>query len=77
MPNKPPPPIALFEDMERARRIARSWKPLDQLSPDDAEIVARAIAEGIAQGRRHGLEMGQCICQQKSAPALTCANASS
>jgi hypothetical protein len=45
--------------MERAREIARSWKPLDQLSPADAEIVARAIAEGIARGRRHGLEMGQ------------------
>jgi hypothetical protein len=77
MPIKPPPPIALFEDMERARRIARSWKPLDQLPPEDAEIVARAIAEGIAQGRRHGLEMGQCICEQKSAPALTRAHASS
>ena len=77
MPIKPPPPIALFEDMERARRIARSWKPLDQLSPDDAEIVARAIAEGIALGRRHGLEMGQCMCERKSAPTLTCAHASS
>jgi hypothetical protein len=77
MPIKPPPPIALFEDMERARRIARSWKPLDQLSPDDAEIVARAIAEGIALGRRHGLEMGQCICERKSAPPLPCAHASS
>jgi hypothetical protein len=60
MPVKPPPrPIALYEDMERAREIVRSWKPLDQLSPADAEIVARAIAEGIARGRRHGLEMGQ------------------
>jgi hypothetical protein len=59
MPIKPPPPIALYEDLERARQIARSWKPLDQLSPADAEIVARAIAEGIARGRRHGLEMGQ------------------
>jgi hypothetical protein len=59
MPIKPPLPIALYEDMERARQIARSWKPLDQLSPADAEIVARAIAEGIVRGRRHGLEMGQ------------------
>jgi hypothetical protein len=45
--------------MERARVIARSWQPLDHLSEADAEIVARAIAEGIADGRRHGLEMGQ------------------
>jgi|EndMetStandDraft_2_1072991.scaffolds.fasta_scaffold968953_2 hypothetical protein len=77
MPIKPLHPVALFEDMERARRIARAWKPLDHLSAEDAEIVARAIAEGIAQGRRHGLEMGQCTCVRKSAPALTCAHASS
>ena len=56
---KPLPPKTLFRDMERARVIARSWKPLDHLSEADAEIVARAIAEGIAHGRRHGLEMGQ------------------
>ena len=42
---------------QRSRQIARSWKPFDQLSPGDAEIVAKAIAEGIAEGRRHGLEM--------------------
>jgi hypothetical protein len=59
MPIKPLPPRTLFGDMERARVIARSWKPLDHLSEADAEIVARAIAEGIAHGRRHGLEMGQ------------------
>jgi hypothetical protein len=52
------PPMALYGDLERARRIARSWKPLDRLSPADAEIVAKAIAEGIAEGRRHGLEDG-------------------
>jgi hypothetical protein len=49
--------MALYGDLERARQIARSWKPLDQLSPADAEIVTKAIAEGIAEGRRHGLEM--------------------
>ena len=59
MPIKPLPPKTLFGDMERARVIARSWKPLDHLSEADAEIVARAIAEGIADGRRYGLEMGQ------------------
>jgi hypothetical protein len=56
MPIRPPPPMALYEDLERARQIARSWKPLDHLSPADADIVAKAIAEGIAEGRRHGLE---------------------
>jgi hypothetical protein len=59
MPIRPPPPVALYGDLERARQIARSWKPLDHLSPADAEIVARAIAEGIAEGRRHGLEMAR------------------
>ena len=57
MPIKPPPPAALYGDLARARQIARSWKLLDQLSPADAELVARAIAHGIAEGRRHGLEM--------------------
>ena len=59
MPIKPPPPIALYGDMERARQIAASWKPLEHLSPADAEIVTKAIAEGIARGRRHGFEMAQ------------------
>jgi hypothetical protein len=59
MPIKPPPPVALYGDLERARQIARSWKLLDQLACADAEIVARAIAEGIAEGRRHGLEIAQ------------------
>jgi hypothetical protein len=59
MPIKPPPPMACYGDLERARQIARSWKPLDQLSRFDAEIVARAIAEGIAEGRRHGMELAK------------------
>jgi hypothetical protein len=69
MPIKPPPPVALYGDMERARQIARSWRPLDQLSPGDAEIVARAIAEGIAEGRRHGLELAKAdveACKSKA-----------
>lgn len=59
MPIKPPPPVALYGDLARARQIARSWKLFDQLSPADAELVARAIAQGIAEGRRHGLEMAK------------------
>ena len=50
--------VALYEDMERVRQIARSWKTLDQLSPADAEIVAGAIAEGIARGRRRRIGDG-------------------
>jgi len=59
MPIKPPPPVTLYGDLERARQIARSWKPLDHLADADAEIVAKAIAEGIAEGRRHGLEIAK------------------
>ena len=58
MPIKPPLPV-LYGDLARARQIARSWKLLDQLSPADAEIVTKAIAQGIAEGRRHGLELAQ------------------
>ena len=56
MPINPPLPV-LYGDLARARQIARSWKPLDQLSPANAEIVAKAIAQGIAVGRKHGLEL--------------------
>ena len=57
MPIKPPPPVAVYGDLARARQIARSWKPLDQLSAANVEIVARAVAQGIAEGRQHGLEL--------------------
>jgi hypothetical protein len=59
MPIKPLAPVALYGDLGRAHQIARSWKPLNRLSPADIEIVARAIAEGIAEGRRHGMEIAQ------------------
>ena len=59
MPINPLSPCAIYGDMKRAREILRAWQPLDQLSPVDAEIVVKAIAEGIARGRRHGIERGQ------------------
>jgi hypothetical protein len=59
MPIKPPPPVACYGDLERGRQIACSWKLLDHLARADAEVVARAIAQGIAEGRRHGLEIAQ------------------
>lgn len=45
-------------DIQRARRIERSWAPRD-LSEDQAEYVVRAIAQGIAQGRQQGLELAK------------------
>jgi hypothetical protein len=50
-------PVVTEMDMQRARQIVCSLMPLKRLSDDDAEIVARAIAESIAGGRRQGLEM--------------------
>lgn len=50
-------PVVTEMDMQRARQIVCSLMPLKRLSEDDAEIVARAIAQGIAGGRRQGLEI--------------------
>ncbi|QOZ54813.1 hypothetical protein [Bradyrhizobium sp. CCBAU 53338] len=58
MPIKPLPPITCYGDLERGRQIVCSWK-LGHLSRADVEIVARAIAQGIAEGRRHGVEFAQ------------------
>jgi hypothetical protein len=63
MPIKPPLPVVLY-DLTRARQIARSWKLLDQLSPAYAASVERAIAQGIAEGRRHGLELAQAPLEE-------------
>ena len=52
-------PIVTEMDLQRARQIVCSLMPLKQLSEDDAEVVARAIAQGIACGRKQGLEMAQ------------------
>jgi hypothetical protein len=52
------PPIS-ERDLAHARQIARSWKLLDRLPPTDVEIVARAIAQGIAEGRVSGLAIAQ------------------
>ena len=59
LPIKPPFPLPLDTDLARARQIVRSWKPLSELSFADAEIVAKAIAQGIAEGRSHGLELAK------------------
>lgn len=57
MPIKPPP--FSERDLVQARNIARSWKLFDQLSLAEIEIVVRAIAQGIAEGRISGLEIAQ------------------
>lgn len=54
-------PLATECDLMRARRIERSWTPFffKRLSSADAEIVTRAIAQGIAEGRKEGLELAK------------------
>ena len=59
VPIKQPLPVATQWDLARGRQIARAWAPLSQLSLAETEIVARAIAQGIAEGRSHGLEMAK------------------
>ena len=46
-------------DLVRARRIMSSWTSLKRLSRDEADIIARMIAQGIAEGRRSGFELAE------------------
>jgi len=55
-------PLCL-RDLSRARRILSSWTSLKRLSSDEAEIIVRMIAQGIAEGRRNGLELAEARCQ--------------
>jgi hypothetical protein len=50
-------PISFEMDLGRARRIMGSWTSHKGLSSDEAEMIVRMIAQGIAEGRRHGWEM--------------------
>ena len=46
-------------DLARARLILNSWTSRKRLSTDEADIIVRMIAQGIAGGRREGLEMAE------------------
>jgi hypothetical protein len=47
------------KDLARGRQILRQWTSLKELSSDETDIIARMIAQGIAEGRRHGFEMAE------------------
>src|SRR5262245_43676871 len=64
MPIKPPAVTEM--DLVRGRQIVRSLMPLKRLSCDDAQIVARAIAECFAEGRRQGAEIAMANLQAYS-----------
>jgi hypothetical protein len=57
------PPVVTEMDLTRARLIVRSLTPLKRLSCDDAEIIARALAESFAAGRKQGLDMAKADLQ--------------
>jgi hypothetical protein len=52
-------PLFVERDLVRARRILSSWTSHKRLSSDEADIIARMIAQGIAEGRRSGLELAE------------------
>jgi hypothetical protein len=52
----------LETDLARARRILSSWTALKRLPSGEAEIIAGMIAQGIAEGRRYGLELAEAGC---------------
>ncbi|SDH43025.1 MULTISPECIES: hypothetical protein [Bradyrhizobium] len=53
------PPVVTEMDLLRARRIVCALAPLKGLSADDAEIVARTIAQSFAEGRQRGLDIAK------------------
>ena len=52
-------PLFVERDLVRARRILSSWTSFKRLSSDEADIIARMIAQGIAEGRRSGLDLAE------------------
>ena len=57
MPFKPP--VVTEMDLLRARKIVCALAPLKGLSDDDAEIVARTIAQSFSEGRQRGLDIAK------------------
>jgi hypothetical protein len=57
MPFKPP--VVTEMDLVRARKIVCALAPLKGLSADDAEIVARTVAQSFAEGRQRGLDIAR------------------
>ena len=57
MPFKPP--VVTEMDLQRARKTVCLLTPLKGLSDDDAEIVARTIAQSFAEGRQRGLDIAK------------------
>ena len=52
-------PLFCEWDLVRARRILGSWTSHKRLSSDEADVIVRMIAQGIAEGRRYGFELAE------------------
>ena len=65
MPFKPP--VVTEMDLLRARKIVCALAPLKGLSDDDAEIVARTIAQSFSEGRQRGLDIAKAELEGGSA----------
>ncbi|SDP41147.1 hypothetical protein [Afipia sp. GAS231] len=57
MPFKPP--FVTEMDLLRARKVVCALAPLKGLSADDAEIVARTVAQSFAEGRQRGFDIAK------------------
>lgn len=57
MPFKPP--VVTEMDLVRARKIVCALAPLKGPSADDAEVVARTMAQSFADGRQRGLDIAK------------------
>jgi hypothetical protein len=68
MPIKPPPLVTEM-DLVRGRQIVSSLTPLKRLSSDDAEVVARTIAQIRAEGRKQGLDLAKEFDLEAQAPS--------
>ena len=47
----------LDRELARARQILGAWTGFRRLSSDEADVIVRMIAQGIAEGRKYGLEL--------------------
>jgi thiamine monophosphate synthase len=56
-------PIVTEIDLKRAREIAQAHWPFVGNGGTLAENVARAVAQGIAEGRQQGFQLAKSIIQ--------------
>jgi hypothetical protein len=58
-------------DLMRARQIVRSLTPLNGLSGEDAEFVAKTVAQCFSMGREQGLHQAKAEFEELRVCCLT------